>query len=364
MTNTAIHFEVKIRDLIILIIGILTILTFYPHLFTGIGKTRDDTQAALVALSNVDHFKVALDREKGFGRLRLGHYIENLSYLIDSPFYYKLFHIGPLVLNLLLFLYVLNMFYRSYALIGFFSIIYLASLQNSWEHNLLSCYPFLFTFSFNILLISVILFKKYLDTSMKSYLIISAGLFFLPLFTYEMFLLYFVIFIILAFIYGGSVSLPVENRLVRVIYILRPFLLYIAIFVIAYFVFRRLYQVNYDGVQIAKFTIRNFFGVVYQFSVSALPTYVFFHYQWLFDHYTDALEGHRYNLFYIVQNSRVEWMAKAALSAYFIYILAKAKQRVLDFRKFGATILISVALIFLPTLLFAITVKYQAWVQS
>jgi hypothetical protein len=148
--------------------------------------------------------------------------------------------------------------------------------------------------------------------------------------------------------------------LIRVLF---PYIIVIFIYLLAYFSFRLYYPGTYDGTQIGNFAPMDFFKVIFRFSISSFPTYIFWNYGNLFSSYSDFFGNHQYNLIYIFQNLRVEWMVKAVLFAYFVFIILKKRLEIFSRIKFYITLVISISLVILPTLLFAVTPKYQNWVR-
>ncbi len=122
-----------------------------------------------------------------------------VPYLVRNFVYYKFISIGIIIVNILLFGYMIYTFYRSLHYAVLLIIIYLVGLQNMWDHYLLTSYPFVFHAGICIFMICLIYFKQYVDTNKISRLIISTVLFFLTLLLYEVFAMYFVLFIFVSF---------------------------------------------------------------------------------------------------------------------------------------------------------------------
>ena len=354
----------KVRSVIVLMIGILIVFTFYPLINVGF-TTNDDM---VLELSSSKHTgitgEINIAKDQGRFFMPVAYQFAKVPYLVRNFVYYKFVSIGIIIVNIILFGYMIYIFYRSLHYAVLLVIIYLVGLQNMWDHYLLTSYPFVFHAGICILMISLIFYKQYIDTNRSSRLIISTVLFFLTLLLYEVFAMYFVLFIFVSFFYRSDpdhhAQEPFSKAFLRII----PHASVLFIYAAIYSTFRHYYPSHYEGNVISHFSFISFVKVMYQYSVSSLPTYIYRHFTPMFNDYSVAFEGHRSGIIQIVKNARVEWIAKALISSYFVYHLIHHISTNFSKRTFWLTVLLSLTLIIAPIFLIALTTKYQLWVVS
>jgi len=348
----------------ILLISVVTIITFFPLLTVGF-TTLDDMISAL-RTENHRVFAEAIEIAKHQGRFHMIFHIAltSVPYLVKNLLYFKVVSIGIIILNIFAFCYLIHAFAKSAYFSLLVAVIYLVSLQNMWEHCLLTSYPFLFQAGILFLMASILFFKKYLDSSRYWYLIASALLYSLSLMVYEVFVLYFVLFVFLSLYHARKTTSNAGKYFRKSLYATVPHFSVLIIYLSIYFIFRHLYPSEYEGVVISHFSFKSFLKVMYQYSVSSLPTYIYHHYDSFLNAYSYAFDGHRGGLMHIIENARVEWLAKALVSSFLVYSILRTGFRIFTIGSFLATLLLSTTLFLIPVILPALTIKYQSWVAN
>lgn len=350
------EIRINVKYFLFLEIVLLTILTFYPLLHVGY-TTNDDTRIALWAISQ-DRMNIVSTLAESQGRFQFlfGSWLSFVPYIFNNFIYLKVISTIALILNILFFMYTTHIYLRSAQFSIFSGIVYLIAIQNSWNHNILTSYPFCFSMGFNFLLISLILLGLYFSDSKKIKLISSIIFFNLSLLVYETFCLYVVLFPLLAFIYYYSYDLTFKKKITSVVKIVYPYVLSVFIYAIIYLIYRSFFPGSYDGVKIASFSFEKIFNVIFKYSISSFPTILYF--------YTEGFHGYRLAFINIIETARVEWIVKSILASWGAYIcLYKMKNVGWSKHKIIILILISCLLIFLPNVLYALTPKYQKWVE-
>jgi len=337
---------------------LLLIFIFFSRFWLVGFTTNDDVILGnLNAINpNVNHLTNSILFAKNQGRFQyfFAYFLMIAPYLINNTVYFKIISLGSVAVNILLFGYLIRKLFKSETL-GLLSATFgLCFIQNSWEHNILVSYPAIFTTSISMLLFSIIIFIKYLDTSNNIYKYFSALLLVLSAFTYEIFILYIIFYVIISIYYAN-------NNIKRSINILLPHLLMVMGYVGLYFGFRLIYKSSYDGNSIFNFSLIPLVKTWYTLSTAFLPTNIFSHYQAIFREFSDSYIANN-NIFVIVLNGKIDWYLKSIISSYLAVKLIWSTSVRLSFKKLTLWLLAGGVLIFLPTLLHASLMKYQNWV--
>lgn len=343
------------RSLIILFLLILYILTFFPLISTGF-TTKDDTE---IALQFFNFHQISSNAQlQGRIGLFLASPLSLIPYIYQNEFYYQLIRLGAPIFLLSCLFVLLRTIYRNSIPSLLLVTLFLAFIQNSWEHNLVTSYPFVFNVIFCFLIISILFFIKYVETSNFYYGLSSAFFYFLSL-SAELFILYFFIFILLSISHNKKIyqsRIVTREFFISLISMLLPIIFATLLYFIIYFLFRHFNPSTYDGNQIELADWTKMLRVVWQYSISSFPGYYFLY---------DIFSG-KINLMSSPINSlyeiRVEWIVKAVIVFYMIfYILSKNKEK-FDNRRLTIGLLVSILCIFVPNILLSLTGKYQHWV--
>lgn len=244
----------------------------------------------------------------------------------------------------------------------FIAIFFLAAIQNNWEYNVLTSYTFYMNISISLLIISLHIFLEYFRSDNILLWMLSALVFLLTLFvSYEFFFLYVIIFVFIAAFYNKQIN-PTLNRsaILAAFYISALHLMAVVIFLTAYFIIRLFYPSIYDGL-VVKFSI-NALQVIYQYTISSFPTYIYFHYPNLFDTYSDLTQGHSYTIYSFLSQMKAEWLIKSIVVSYFVYIVLQNRLIIISNRMFAGLTMVSIYIMLVPNILVSITDKYQSWV--
>lgn len=370
-----VFFDEKNRFYVLVFI-LLAVFTLFPHTQTGF-TTRDDTQTALLAESGyhhiLDEFCYTAKKTGRFSGLIVAPLVV-LPYK-GGPVFYQTVRLGSVALSYAVFMYTLYVFVGSVPFAFFITMLSWCFLQNNWDHNLLTAYPFIFQFGFCCLLLSMVCFVKGIRTNSSKRLWAGGALFFLSCLTYEIFLPY--LFFFLAVGFGMTVVGPEnvdasahlsprwrsKDRWLAMGRCLTPLALFTGLYLGAYLTFRYFFPGDYAGSKIS-FSIGNAIRVMWQYSVSTFPTYFFFK---DFESVGAAFDGFQQAglaITDVMRQCRTDWLVKAILVFYTTWILLRQKEmrftRSLFFLLAGSGGL----LMLLPVLLPALTPKYQEWVVN
>ncbi|MFE5324201.1 hypothetical protein ACFQ88_36540, partial [Paenibacillus sp. NPDC056579] len=250
---------------------ILLLILLFPLIPVGY-TTNDDIRAFISASSLSEIFHNSLDMAINQGRFSMivTSALAMIPFLIDNTIYYKIVSFGSIIINYLLFSYSVYYFFKSKKVTFIASLFFIVFLQNSWEHNLVTSYPFVFHTGLDFLLISLILYKKYLVEKQKISITISVCSLIICTLCYEMFLPYLILFFIVSYVYS-------ENRSIKkVIFNVFPVIIYFIVYVLLYLGFRIVFPSSYSGVQVGQFSLLLTLKVIYQFSIASIPGYIIF----------------------------------------------------------------------------------------
>ena len=356
--------DVYTKAVISLLLLCLVICTFYPLLKVGY-VTNDDVELHLWSFStsgDIMQFCVDKAREKGKFFNIWAYMLRFIPFLVHHFLYYKLISLGSLLLSIFLFIWCVRVYINSSYFTVFLMLFYLATIQNSWEHNLLVSYPLHGTLTISCVFISFILAKKYSETLEKKYYVLSVVVFTLTCFWTEYPLFYFPLFLIMSYYHVSGEKGDFREKAARVFHLLLPYAIGIAISVFFYISFQCFFPSEYEGNKIAQFSPAPVFKVIYQFTVASLPLYVYLHYGGLFKAFNPGAEGYSHGLIQVIQNAQVEWIIKSIIVLYLAYIVLRKREGAFTFKSMLAALFVALNILFLQVLPHALTHNYPSWV--
>ena len=389
--------EMKNVNKLIFILIFLT--TFFPLLYVG-NTTNDDTHVYFTYHFSSDNFipqyfnslKIGIYNFISSTRPNIGGLINTpvtniISSTYNNPVLMRLLSILIHLINVIIFYCIISRLFKSKST-GFISTIaFILFIQNSWEHNLLTSYIH-HIYYIMLLLMSILLFIHYLEhEGKKKYLIISS-IFLIYSFSYEINIVYFPVFFVLSYMFHqrkGDID-SYKNIAVKLLSDSKFHIISVLIYFIIYFFVRleinkdiisslQMQALGYDedsqkSVAFAYYSAIGFerwkyiILATYQYAISSLPTYIFFHSGPFLNEYSGNYSGHTYNILSLLKSIQLVWLVKAILGTFFIHYLLHNIKNICS-RSFLITgIIISLYLLFAPAVPTAVTFKYQEWVRS
>ena len=346
---------------IVFLILLLFIVTVWPLALIGI-TTRDDADISI----NFDWFTNLYESsryhaaEQGRFSFFWTYPLLRIPYLIDSQvWYFSIRTIGMLALLVALY-FAIRKFLNSSSVALLATVLFLAFVQNGWDHNALTAYPF----SFNILaasfLSSLLFFSLAIDRNKISLAVFSGLLYFVSL-GIELFALFSPFYVVI-FILQKSDGVPLRAWLWRqykyLLAIFIPFFLYLAIYVL----WRISHPSNYDGASINSFDLLSAAKVIVSYSFSAFPyaSLKFLASPELQSHYTDSV-----GLGELIKNATASTFLKTAVVGYIVYkFLMTENLFIIKPRLMFVGAALSLVGMFLPNVLLGFIQKHQDWVSS
>lgn len=259
--------KISITDLFLLCI--LALITIYP-LFSGGFTTHDDVVAALNKF-NGNTWEITKLWSISQGRFQFLWQIPLLAvpFIWDSQVWYFVIKFGSIFLMLYsLYCVVFKLFKSSW--IALLSILFFwAMIQNGWEHNALTSFPFVFNLYITLFFTSIILFITAIDYKKLTFAIIAGILYFFSLGS-ELFILFFPLYIIVLIL-----QRPSGENLIKWFKLNKDYILAIALPVVIYLtiytVWRYIHPSGYDGNSFDGLNLIAASKVVLNYSLSALP---------------------------------------------------------------------------------------------
>ncbi|MGQ9847985.1 MAG: hypothetical protein ACUVQP_10885, partial [Bacteroidales bacterium] len=317
---------------------ILLILSLYPLLCSGY-VTNDDMNFALMP------FDFTLFKEIAIKQGRVGFIlwlpITLIPHIFNNFIIFKVVQIGTILFSVFISSYLLRSLTKI-PIIGYlFFLLFISLWQNTWEHNPLSAYPFIFSAQIILFTTSCLLLLKSINEKKKNLLPLSAIIYFIVLFGMELWVLYIVLISGIAFINCTDR----ERSPLHLIKILRWHLLAIIVYLCTYFVWRAYHPSTYGG-NIVNFssTLSAFFKTLIVYSTGLFP-----------------------GIQFVIHQQQLFWDISAIIKAVCILVLftmlrSKIAAINISIKSVGLIIITSIFLIITPNLLVAITSKYQDWV--
>jgi hypothetical protein len=343
------------RSLVLLaVMALIAIPTFFPLLGVGL-VTNDDLKLSASALDR-GHRGVAAVLwafTRRDGRLDIAQMLSwYVPFVRDSFLYFKTVTLGAIAADIVLFAWFVGSVLRSRRAFFLALLLALVGLQNSWEHTPLTAFPGLLTLTFAYLLASFLAFERFLENGRRRWLLSSALLFLLTIVSYEMYLIYTPVFFLLALHAGRTAREALRS--------LQAHLAGVGLQLALWTVSHALRTGNYRGVTLAPaLDLRQIASVIWQFSISSLPTFFFFNpkYDYLVDAYSKSSSFRG-----LLSTLDAGMVMKAVLvtGAYaYLMLIPEARAARLRGRPLLAMIVLGVGYFFAPSFLPALTPRYQ-----
>ena len=269
-----------------------------------------------------------------------------LGFLGQKTFTFKIGQIISIILNVYLFSKLLKKVFKSDKLALLYLGLFIAFLPITFEPTVPSVFVTFYNVSICFLIISFSLYYDYLKTGKNFKLILSMIIFFLVETTYESFITYTVIYLLLALYEIGFKN--IKKNLKAFIVPIFVGLLYLILYVIC----SKIFPSNYDGNQITGINLITSLKIIYTLVKNVLPgSYLVSEkYQWLYTYY--------YNL--NLKNILVI-IITVILFITLIYIGTLKSKNLKDYNlsKLFKTVFLGIMLIILPILPISVAAMYQ-----
>ena len=225
-------------------------------------------------------------------------------------------------------------------------LLCLLSVQNYWEHHLVSAFPVI-GIAFTILLISLLLFL-----SENIYLFLISGiLFIISCLLYEVFVSFYPVFILLAF--NKRRNIKYDYIYITIITLL---------FLVSYISFSSISKLSYPGAIVSNYNLKEIFEAIYIYATSNIPGMMIFKTESLIALFVFGDSNHLISIKEFIDLIRIEWIIK--ILAIYIVINLSYKNLYLPSPKIKKMLLmfgISISFIIGPNVLIALSALHRGW---
>ena len=268
--------KLKLNKILIIIFSIILMFPLYR---TGI-NVYDELQLRLCKFLGIKsflkyHYEAVLQHQ---GRMPIPLVLNNyLNFFSTNQKIYKLVEIFIIISNVVLFGYLLYKVTKNKKLSFLSMIIFIAFLPMGWEPVPPNAYTGMYGISISVFLVSLIYYQSYLETENKKFLIISGITYLYSLLTYELFLFYFLLYLVMA--------LKKDNSRLKIVYVNLKYIIIITLsYLFLYFVLRLCYPSAYDGNKLALISLKRTLNQIFFMFRSSFPGYYLFNakYRFLF----------------------------------------------------------------------------------
>lgn len=267
-----------------LLIILFSIVLMFPIYRTGI-NVNDELQLRFYRFLGLKsffkyHYEAVLKQQ---GRMPFPLVLNDyLNFFSTEQKIYKLVEIFIIISNVVLFGYFLYKVTKNRKLSLLSMIIFITFLPMGWESVPPDAYTGMYGISISVFFISLIYYENYLETKNKNFLIISGITYLYCLLTYELFLFYFIIYLVI-------VLFKKDNNLKIIYNNLKYIILITLCYIILYFILRLCYPSIYDGNKLALISLKRTLEQIFFMFKSSFPGYYLFNvkYQFLFRVYNE-----------------------------------------------------------------------------
>lgn len=344
---------------------LLAIVTFYPLLYVGF-TTNDDAEIAInfgwgTSLWETSNLKAELQ-----GRITFfwGYPVLRLPYLLDSWPYYLAVKYGSFLMLLSALYFCISRIFKSVWIATAALLFFFAFIQNGWDHNALTSYPFAINLGASFLLTSLGLYSMALERKRIGWAYFSGVLYFFAL-ANESFVLFFPLFVVMAASLSESNKKNIVLRLAESRRCIYPIFFPLAGYLVLYVSWRSFHTPAYDGTTFGGLNLLAATKVILNYSLSAFP-FASINLLSATDH------GPLFNQYYgpgrwnfILGDLNSSHFIKAAVAGFLVLRLMVApSSATISNRRLIVPMFIVFICIFVPNLLLGFIGKHQTWVAA
>lgn len=350
-----------------LLFSLTIIISLVPFFRIGL-TTADDLDNYMEYLGH-GLFKEAWMYAKYAGRFYfiITKPLYSLPYIGDSFLITKVIQSFSLLLSYSLFSILIKKIFKSKELaLALFLLLIMATPVSQNFFLPFIAYPFYFTFSFSILICSLLLFLKYTETNYYKYIIFSAIVLFIAILFYEtylVFLLFICFFIVFRNLYSlGSFQKLFSNKIFYKELI--PIISVAVLYLLLYFGFRQIF-LNEDELYIGSsfvksFSFANYLTLILKLTKTILPTKLYYLSQDLIVQNSLSPSGHLNNFWYILQNSKLLSIVNTIIQMFLFVFIALRFDKKITYKRVIIGILVAFLFAISAHSILGIAEKYNA----
>lgn len=367
----------KYEDLIYgFLLSLAIILTLAP--FFQIGFTIwDDLEFYMIALRG-NYWENAVHLAQFSGRFFyiITKPLHSIAFAPDNHFITKLIQHSFLIISYILAALVIKKTFKSkhFALLFFLLLVTFTPVSSMYHVPFIS-FPFYFTFSFSLLLASLLSFLHYIESGKYRYVTFSVVLFFIGFLFYEVYLVYylfFLLFILLRSVHLRGFKASFHNK--QFYKEILPFLIIGILYMIAYFSYR-IYLTNnelqeYTGNAVSSnINWKNAFNIIFKYNNILNPGFSYRQHQYVIESNSLLLSGRIDKLIYVIKHSHIRDIANALIQCFLFVLLFLKMKFDISWKKIGMGIVAAFVFMLSSHSLLAVTDKYNdsfqvTWMQG
>lgn len=313
--------------------------------------TRDDSVFHLLYTGDFSYPEAILAYMINAGTRPLFHPVMSVPYLHDSFVYFKATQILALLTATISSSYFIYKLTNDKQIALLYLVLFIGLLQNSWNHNILTSYPFYFHFFISLISLTLILLLKFTESGEKRFLLSSSIIWILVLFSYEMHIIYFLAICIIIYI-----RLDTWKERGRAI---TPYLALVVLFLMTDILLRIYFERSYSGTRFRIESLSDMTRTLIFYSSSSMPGFMFIFKGDILPHY---YENRITVPAFSLAGIQAVWVIKSGLIAILSW------HSLTNMKNMGHTgfyMMFAIFLyIFLPNLPLSFSGKYQTWSQG
>ncbi|SMC09592.1 hypothetical protein [Nitratiruptor tergarcus] len=343
--------KLKEKNYFVTILLVLYCLFYILPLYKVLFTTNDDANFYLFYIQHPNLFEESFKYITHVGTRPLFPFIMQIPYLVDNFFYIKSVQIAFFVFSILSVAFLLFKIFKQKSISYLYIVLFFIFMQFTFQHNILFAYPVYFHFAITLLALSMVFLIDFFIKKEIYYYFSSILFFVIPLFMYEMHIIYVVLYFI--------IIISFVKRVRKIIFYFSPFLLFSFILIVLDFYLKTHYPRGYAGTKIDISSLKLVVQSLIFHTSSAFPLFNILYLKHIIKHYNEYHFPHL-QLPYLHFVDYIKAFIGGYLSFYFL--------KKIDFTKISShliymTLIISFIYIFLPNLPISLTKKYQIWAQ-
>lgn len=346
-------------------LSLLALLVLFPHLQTGF-TTRDDAEIGLLPAQYGGWQGAAWAIALGSGRF--SHLLTMPAvfalfrcYLVSPPCFYFLY-LGSILLNFVLFYFLVRQLTGSKRA-GFFAVVLgLAFQPNNWQHNLLTSYPVIPHLGLSALFCTFICLLAARENRRPMFVVLAGIAYFVSLLVSEAFILYFPVLLGICLYHARAQSGESKEKAAEVARLLSAVAIGLAIYLVCYVAFRHFHPSQHDGNRLAPLSLGRIAAVIWQYTSSTAPGYFYFFAPPEISNVDEAIASSVVRFPQLFERCRWEWLVKAIVASLLSGLILWRSPGRFTLRSLGFCFLGGMACLVAPVFLVSLTPQYQDWV--
>lgn len=340
------------------------ILTLYPFFCIGF-TTADDLEYYMTARVG-DFWSNAQIYAQSAGRFYflITKPFYHIPYIIDDFYCTKIIQYAFVLLSFILFMCVVRKITKDTAFSVFTLLLLFACLAIMPNEVAIIAYPFFFSFSFSLFLLSFLIYIKYKESQENKFLILAVLLYTCSLLFYENYLVYLCFYLI--YIFAINIKKSGYKKIWKQDFVFKeilPFVVVAVLYILIYFIYRKNLPQDslYGGSSFASnFSLKHFFEILWNYNRAAIPTQMYYFEQGEIITNSDLLRGHIDSFIYLIKHMPIIVIANVLVQMFIgAFLMTKIDTTRFSWRNIFVGIAVCLLFAFASHFLLALSEKYN-----